>query len=116
MLLTLLVILVLIAVLTWAWQRRGSIPTPIPRHIARRGREIKTEGPWWLTPYRLSLVVFVIILGGVALIVNPGGLLAFFVAGVMIWVFMEDIQLTLLDLWNARFYSIRTPRLRRWRS
>lgn len=115
MLLTLFTIVVLVAVLTWIWQRRGSIPTPIPRHLARRGREIKTEGPWWLTPYRIALVVFVTGLGGVALIVNPGGLLAFFVAGVMIWVFMEDIQLTLLDLWNARFYELRMPKLR-WRS
>jgi hypothetical protein len=92
----------------------GAIPTPIPEHVAMRGGEIWGQPPA-KTLYQIVLVLLAITLGVGTLILNPGGLVAFFVAGIMIWLFMEDIQKTLIDIWNADFYAIRLPSVRSWR-
>jgi hypothetical protein len=114
-----LVVLTVVALLVFALATiyRGAIPTPVPEHIGDRARQMR-RGPVWLTAYRVGLVVLFVLLGGLALVYNPGGLVAFFLAGVLIWAFMEDIQKTILDVWNADFEEIelntnRTPRWRR---
>lgn len=92
-----------VAAIVLAYVTGRSIPTPIPRHFARRGREVR-GGSLGLTIYRIALVGGALVAGVGALVINPTGLAAFFIAGVMVWLFMDDLQATLIDIWNANFW------------
>ena len=100
-----LTILVLVAVLAWKWYTGRAIVTPIPAHLARRGRDLSNNG-LGMTLYRLVLVVAVLASGVLTALVNPTGVLAFFAAGLFLWVFMDDLQKTLIDVWNADFWRV----------
>lgn len=80
------------------------IPTPIPRHLARRARQM-TGGGWTLLLWRIVLVVLVVASGALSLFINPTGLAAFVAAGLFLWVFMDDLQATLVDIWNFNFWG-----------
>ena len=81
------------------------IPTPIPRHLVRLGRDLSSNG-LGMTVYRIGLVAVVVASGVLTLLVNPSGVIAFFAAGLFLWVFMDDLQQTLLDIWNGNFWRI----------
>ncbi|MFC7216470.1 hypothetical protein ACFQO4_20640 [Saliphagus sp. GCM10025334] len=95
--------LVLLAVVAYYWYTRGRIPTPVPRHLARRGRDLSSDG-LFMTLYRVILVLVVLSSGILALVVNPSGLVAFFAAGLFLWAFMDDLTATLVDIWNGDFW------------
>ncbi|UTF52756.1 hypothetical protein [Natronosalvus rutilus] len=95
--------LIALVVVAYYWHTRGRIPTPVPRHLARRGRDLSSDG-LIITVYRVALVVLVVGTGLFALAVNPSGLVAFFAAGVFLWAFMDDLTATLVDIWNGDFW------------
>lgn len=99
------VLFALVLIVTVAYARGYTIPTPVPRHLARRGRDLSSGG-LGLTLWRTLLVVFVVSSGLLTAALNPSGFLAFFAAGLFLWVFMEDLQKTLLNVWNLEFIGV----------
>lgn len=102
MLLWILVALVLTAVVVVAagW----SVPTPIPNHVAKRTSEIRQPGGLGLTVYRIVLVGVAVVGTWLVVTLNPGGTLAFVLAAILIWIYMDDLQATLQDVWNGNFW------------
>lgn len=98
---------IVIATLVFKFVTGRTIPTPIPMHLARRGRNLSSDG-LWMAIYRLLLVVVVVTSSVLTLLINPSGVVAFFAAGIFLWVFMDDLQKTLMDIWNGEFWRVNT--------
>lgn len=101
----LLLFAAVVGLLAIVYRWRGSIPTPVPSHIAKLASRAN-RGSVWKSAYRLLLVIvfFTVVLGTLA--INPNGLWAFLAFAVIAALVLDDLEQTARDIWNGDFWEV----------